>query len=159
MSANSFSLFTEYVLYKNQGRTEKVPVTIPFDGSDISKVTSISCMDFLIQFLWSEKEKEIDMIGIFSDGRMAQLQLRYDFCLLTELQKDVDVVEYYFDVHHDKGPIHRIGGTIKNILFKNVLPGSTIINISMEFTESANTVVQFLVWTSSCFSSSLTILT
>ena len=34
MSANSFSLFTEYVLYKNQGRTKK----------------------------------EIDMIGIFSDG-------------------------------------------------------------------------------------------
>ena len=80
------------------------------------------------------------MIGIFSDGCVAQLQLRYDFCLLTELQKDVDVVEYYFDVHHDKDPIHRIGGTIKNILFKNVLPGSTIINISMEFTESANTV-------------------
>ena len=65
---NSFSLFTACAFYNNQGKTEKVSVTITTEGSDKSRVTSISCVDFLIQFLRSKIEKEIDTIHIFSDG-------------------------------------------------------------------------------------------
>ena len=45
---NSFSLFTACAFYNNQGKTEKVSVTITTEGSDKSRVTSISCVDFLI---------------------------------------------------------------------------------------------------------------
>ena len=65
---NSFSLFTACAFYNNQGKTEKVSVTITTEGSDKSRVTSISCVDFLIQFLRSKIEKEIDTIHIFLDG-------------------------------------------------------------------------------------------
>ena len=65
---NSFSLFTAYAFYNNQGKTEKVSVTITTEGSDKSRVTSISVLDLLIQFLRSKIEKEIDTIHIFSDG-------------------------------------------------------------------------------------------
>ena len=65
---NSFSLFTACAFYNNQGKTEKASVTITTEGSDKSRVTSISCVDFLIQFLRSKIEKEIDTIHIFSDG-------------------------------------------------------------------------------------------
>ena len=42
---NSFSIFTACVFYNNQGKTEMVPVTITTEGSDKSRVTSISCVD------------------------------------------------------------------------------------------------------------------
>ena len=47
---NSFSLFTACAFYNNQGKTEKVFITITTEGSDKSRVASISCVDFLIVF-------------------------------------------------------------------------------------------------------------
>ena len=64
--------------------------------SDKWRATSVSCVDFLIQFLRCEIEGEIDKIDIFSDGCAAQFRSRYVFCLLTEIQKDVDIVLDYF---------------------------------------------------------------
>ena len=34
------------------------------------------------------------------------------FCLLTEIQKDVDIVWHYFEAHLREGPMDGIGGTI-----------------------------------------------
>ena len=45
---NSFSLFTACAICNNQGKNEKVSITITTEGSDKSRVTSISCVDFLI---------------------------------------------------------------------------------------------------------------
>ena len=77
---NSFSLFTACAFYNNQGKTEEVFVTIITEGNDKSRVTSISCVDFLIQFLRSKIEKEIDTIHIFSDGCAAvSIKVRFLF--------------------------------------------------------------------------------
>ena len=71
---NSFSLFTVCAFYINQGKTEKVSVTITTEVSDKSRVTCISCVDFLIQFPRSKIEKEIDTIHIFF-----QIDARHSF--------------------------------------------------------------------------------
>ena len=68
------------------------------------------------------------------------VSINFVFCLLTEIQKDVDIVWHYFEAHHDKGSMDGIGGTIKNMVFKKVLSGSTVINTPKEFAEFTNTV-------------------
>ena len=47
---------------------------------------------------------------------------------------------HYFEVHHGKGPMDGIRGTIKKMFFKKVFSGITIINTPKEFDEFANTV-------------------
>ena len=60
--------------YNNQDKTEKVSVIITTKGSDKSRVASISCVDFLVQFVRSKIEIDIDTIDIFSDGCAAQFR-------------------------------------------------------------------------------------
>ena len=62
---DSFSLFTACLFFKNHDKTKNVHVRITTEGPDKLRVTTISCVDFLIQFLQSEVEKEIDSIHIF----------------------------------------------------------------------------------------------
>ena len=68
------------------------------------------------------------------------VSINFVFCLLTEIQKGVDIVWHNFEAYHGKGPMDGIGGTIKNVVFKKVLSGSTVINTPKESAESANTV-------------------
>ena len=68
------------------------------------------------------------------------VSIKVRFCLLTEIRKDVDIVCHYFEAHHGKEPMDGIGGNIKNMVFKKVLPGTTVINTPKEFAEFANTV-------------------
>lgn len=86
---NSFSLFTACAFYKNQDKTKKVSVAINPEARDKSRVTSLSCAVFLIQFLRSEIEKATDTVYIFLDGCAAQFRSRYVFCLLADFQKDM----------------------------------------------------------------------
>ena len=77
---NSFSLFTACAFYNNQCKTEKVSVAITTEGSDKSKVASISSVDFLIQFL--QPKIETDTTHIFSDGYAAQFRsIPFSVCL------------------------------------------------------------------------------
>ena len=68
------------------------------------------------------------------------VSIKVRFCLLTEIRKDVDIVWHYFEAHHGKGPMDSIGGNIKNMVFKKVLSGTTVINTPKVFAEFANTV-------------------
>ena len=68
------------------------------------------------------------------------VSINFVFCLLTEIQKDVDIVWDYFEALYGKGPMDGIRGTIKNMVFKKVLSGSTVINTPKEFAEFTNTV-------------------
>ena len=103
-------------------------------------MTSISFVDFLILFLQSKMEKEIDMIPTLSDRCAAQFRSRYAFCLFTEIQKDINFGWHYFEVNCGKGVMDGIQGTIKNMVFKKVLSGSTVTNTPKELAEFANKV-------------------
>ena len=62
---DSFSLFTACLFFKNHDKTKNFHVRITTEGHDKLRVTTMSCVDFLILFLQSEVEKEIDSIHIF----------------------------------------------------------------------------------------------
>ena len=64
-------------------------------------------------------------------------EIRFLFPYRTS--EDADIARHYFEVHHDESPIDRIADTMKNMLFQKVLPGNIVINITKNFTESANT--------------------
>ena len=68
------------------------------------------------------------------------VSIKVRFCLLTEIRKDVDIVCHYFEAHHGKDLMDGIGGNIKNMVFKKVLSGTTVINTPKEFAEFVNTV-------------------
>lgn len=108
-------------------------------------MTSISFVDFLILFLQSKIEKEIDMIPTLSGRCAAQFRSRYVFCLFTEIQKDINFVRHYFEAHHGKGVMDGIQGTIKNVVFKKNLSGSTVTNTPKEFSKFVNKYNFFFV--------------
>lgn len=64
---NSFSLFTVFALYSNQGAIRKIPILITTEVSEKSKIASASCVDILLKYLRSQVDKEFDTIYGFSD--------------------------------------------------------------------------------------------
>ena len=45
---------------------------------------------------------------------------------------------HYNEAHHGKGPMDGIGGTIKNMIFRQVKAGKVIINSAEDFYNAAN---------------------
>ena len=77
-----------------------------------------------------EVERHTNLIKIimWSDGCTAQFRSRFVFKLLANSRRDLQLEWNYNDAHHCKGPLDGIGGTIKNVAFKQVKSGRVIIN-------------------------------
>ena len=60
--------------------------------------------------------------------------------MFKEIQRDVNIVSYYFEADHGKDPMDGLGCTIKTMVFKKVFSHTTIIKAGKEFTEFANIV-------------------
>ena len=88
---NTFSVLTACAFYSNQAAIEKVPITITTETRDKSRITSVSRVVSLMKYLRSQLDKEFDTVHIFSNGCTAQFRSRYVFCMLREIQKDVNI--------------------------------------------------------------------
>ena len=62
------------------------------------------------------------------------------FSLLTHTQPDITVEWHYKEAYHGKDPMDRIGGTVKNLVYRRVLLGDVVINTPREFAEFANQI-------------------
>ena len=60
--------------------------------------------------------------------------------MFKEIQRDVNIVSYYFEADHGKDPLDGLGCNIKTMVFKKVFSHTTIIKAGKEFTEFANIV-------------------
>ena len=68
------------------------------------------------------------------------ISVKLCFSLLTYIQPHITIEWHYKEAHYGKGPMDRIGGTVKNQVYRRVLSGDLLINTPREFAEFANQV-------------------
>lgn len=80
------SVFLQHAHFTSTKKTlKRYPSQLTTEDSNKSRVASMSCIDFLVQFLRYEMKREIDTMPIFLSGYMVQFRLTYAFCLLKEI--------------------------------------------------------------------------
>ena len=73
----------------------------------------------------------------WSDGCVAQFRSSFVFKLLASYC-NLQLAWNYNEAHHGKGPTYGIGGTIKNVVFRQVKYGRDFISSAEEFSVAAN---------------------
>ena len=134
----TFTLFTACIYYKEDGRLNKMSVTVTTEASDKSRSTSIGCINEVIEYAVNEIDVPITKLFIASDGCSAQFRSKFVFRLLLDMQPDLDIEWHYNEAHHGKGPMDGIGGTIKNVVYRRVMAGDLVINTPEEFATKAD---------------------
>ena len=79
---------------------------------------------------------------VWSDGCAAQFRSRYVFFLLLKFEVSINLSWFYNERHHGKGPMDRIGGTLKNAVYRDVKSGKAIIKDAKEFAEYADKAIK-----------------
>lgn len=114
--------------YKINGldKIVKRPMTIISESSDHSRIASMSCINMLVE----EVEKSIALKNaiFWSDGCAAQFRSRFVFKILVNYRTDLNMQWHFNEAHHGKGPMDGIGGTIKNVVYRNVKSGKILVN-------------------------------
>ena len=139
-----FSLFTACCYYRsiNSSHLENVPITITSESSDHSRNAAFSCVNMIIQYMQKKTHPEnINKVFVWSDGCASQFRSKFVFSLMTYFDKTMDVEWHYNEAHHGKGPMDGVGGTVKNVVFRNVKSGKALINSPKEFANCAAQLV------------------
>ena len=84
--------------------------------------------------------KSIKQSHIVSNGCIAQFCSRFLFNFLVFFQKDLSLEWHYNEVHHRKGSMNGIGGTIKNLVYRKVLSRDVVISTPKKFAKFANEI-------------------
>ena len=88
-----------------------------------------------------EKIKPIKKVIVWSDGMAAQFCSRFVFMLRSTIDHAIDLEWHYNEAHHGKGLMDRVGGTIKNLVFRAVKSGKISVRDPEEFVKAANDIV------------------
>ena len=75
---------------------------------------------------------------IWSDGCASQLHSCYVFSLIPCYDHTLNMSWFYKEHHHGKGPMDGVGGTLKNVVFRDVKTEKYTINPTKEFAEYAD---------------------
>ena len=67
------------------------------------------------------------------------------YLLLSSYRPELLLEWKYNGAHHGKGPMDGIGGTIKNVAFRQVKSRKLVINSPIEFSEAANKFVPSII--------------
>ena len=111
------------------------PITVDSESSDHSRITALMCIDFVIK----EVENHIapTKVVFCSDACAVQFKSRFVFKLISTYHPDLLIDWHYNEAHYGKRPMDRIGGTIKNFVFRQVKSGQIIINSAEDFCKAA----------------------
>ena len=122
----SFSLFKACVYYVDEKNSlVKRPVCFASESSDHSRAAALTCIDLVIKEI--EKPIPLTEVILWSDGCAAQFRSRFVFKLLADYRPDIQVEWNYNEAHHGKGPMDGIGGTVKNVVYRQVKSGNVTI--------------------------------
>ena len=72
----------------------------------------------------------------------SQFRSRFIFHLLTLIHQNISLEWHYNEASHGKGPMDRIGGTVKNTVYRRVMSGDIVINHPKEFGTFANDITK-----------------
>ena len=134
-----FSLFTACIYYRDKQELLKIPITVTTESSEHSRIASFPCLHVIMKRVVEEKLRtQVKKVVVWSDGGASQFRSRYVFHLLSTFY---EFEWHYNEAHHGKGPMDGIGGTVKNIVFKEVKSGRLSIKTPRQFVEAADKLV------------------
>ena len=103
----------------------------------------MSCLKKVIDTMVTECSKSFTNVVLCSDGMGAQSGSRFAFQLLTgKMFLNKSLCWFYKERHHSKGPMDGVGGTIKNVIFRKVKSGQTVVHTPKELSD---TVMKFVL--------------
>jgi len=126
---------------------EKLSFVIVSEAKDHSRIAAHSCIvksiDIVIAKHTHLKAFDDLNIHIWSDGCSAQFRSRYVFHLTTTIfPTKYNVVRYYNERHHGKGPMDGIGGCIKNAVYRAVMSNRIVVQTPLDFVNAASSLVR-----------------
>ena len=122
--SKSVTLFTACTYYQNGQLTIKITT----EETDKLRVTSLSHVNKVITHSLEKLNQQIKTVYIVSDEYASQFRSRYVFSLFTNIHPDITIEWHHNKVHHWKGPMDGIGGTVKNLVYHRLLSGVVVIN-------------------------------
>ena len=96
----------------------KKSIVIATENSDHNRVSSMSS-------LRQVAGKSFRRLIIWSDGMNAQFRSRFNFKLLASTLEKISW--FYNEMHQGNGPMDGVGGTLKNVVFRKVKSGQTVV--------------------------------
>ena len=142
----SFSIFTGAAFIRSNGKLEKICFVIVSEAKDHSRIAAHSCIVKAIDIVMTKhtylKTFEDMNIHIWSDGCSTQFRSRYVFHLTTLFPTRYNVVRYYNERHHGKGPMDGIGGCIKNAVYRAVMSTRVVVQTPLDFVNAARSLVR-----------------
>ena len=87
----------------------------------ISQITFLSSVSKVTTLALEKLNQQIKTVYIVSNGRALQFRLRYVFSPFTHIKPDITIEWHYKEAYHGKVMMVRIGGTVKNLVYRRVL--------------------------------------
>ena len=105
-------------------------------GSDHSRIAALTCIDMVLKGV--QKETKVKRLMVWSDKCASQFRSRFAFKSLSTYHPQLLLEWSYNKAHHGKGPMDGMGGTIKNVVFRQVKSKKVDSNSPIEFCDAAN---------------------
>ena len=139
---STFSIFTACCyLRREDGKLVNENVTIVSEASDHSRIAAFTCINKVFNHIRDKHDLPLSVtLHIWSDGCAAQFRSRFVFRLLCDFSQSVKLCWYYNERHHGKGPMDGVGGTIKNLVYRDVMSNKCMIRNAEEFSDHVNKI-------------------
>ena len=121
----SFPLFTSCCYFKSvTSEIRNKTVVVVTKNSDYNRITSMSCLNKVIDTVETEYGKSFTNAIFWSDGMGTQFRSRFISQLLAgKMFFNKSLCWFYNAEHHGKVPMYDVGGTIKNVILRKVKSG------------------------------------
>ena len=137
-----FSIFTACCYVKENEELKKHNITIVTEASDHSRMATHSLILKVIDEVKSQYPRFNDFekfsIHLRSDGCTFQFRFRFVFHFTVFFPEFYQVVRYYNECHHGKGPMDGVGGCVKNMVFRGVFSEKVVIHTPEDFSRYAD---------------------
>ena len=139
----TFSIFTVCCYIRSEdGKLANENVTVVSEASDHSRIAAFTCINKVLAFMREKYDLPSGItLHVWRDGCSAQFRSRFVFPLLYDMDRSIKLQWYYNERHHGKGPMDGVGGTLKNLVYRDVMPSKCYISNAEEFSNYANKVV------------------
>ena len=113
-----------YAKSSNNNNVRNYNVIVVTESSDHDRVASMSCLQKVVHKIEHMHKKMYANVYVWSDGMGSQFRFCYIFKLLA-----------------GKGPMDRIGETVKNVILRKVKSGRLVVHSPLEFSDAATKFV------------------
>ena len=126
---SAFSIFTACCYIRGEdGKLANENVTVVSEASDHSRIAAFTCVNKVLNFMREKYDLPSGIIlHVWSDGCSAQFRSWFVFRLLCDMYRSIKLRLYYNERHHEKGPMDGVGGTLKNLVYGDVMSSKCYI--------------------------------